>query len=125
MRRRVCRWREEGGKGGKGGKGSKGSKGSRGIREGERWLLYGKLGWITSDGKSESFALALKKKNGQPGAARWRRFVTGRLRFQGFLHLGELQLGLGQGLYDETFGVFRGEVASGGHFTDQEILGAL
>jgi hypothetical protein len=45
--------------------------------------------------------------------------------FEGFLHLGELQFGFGQGFYDEAFGVFRGEVASGGHFADEEILGAL
>jgi hypothetical protein len=89
------------------------------------WLRYGISGWIGLLVKSGSVAPALQKKNGQPQAARLRRIVTGRLRFEGFLHLGELQFGFGQGFYDEAFGVFRGEVASGGHFADEEILGAL
>jgi hypothetical protein len=119
MRRRVCRWIEEGGKGGRG------SKGCKGIGDGLWWLRYRKLGRISFDRESEGFALALKKKNGQRGLPVLRRIVTGALRFEGFLHLGELQLCFGQGLHDEAFGVFRGEVASGGHFADKEILGAL
>ncbi len=35
------------------------------------------------------------------------------------LHHGwELQFGFRQGLYDQAFGVFRGQVARGGHFAD-------
>jgi hypothetical protein len=119
MRRRVCRWIEEGGKGGRG------SKGCKGIGDGLGWLRYRKLGRISFDRESEGFALALKKRTGSVGCPFWRRFVAGALRFEGFLHLGELQLCFGQGLHDEAFGVFRGQVASGGHFADEEILGAL
>jgi hypothetical protein len=68
---------------------------------------------------------ALQKRTGSLGLPVWRNFVTEVLRLEAFLHLRELQFGFGQGLYDEAFGVFRSEVASGGHFTDQEILGAL
>ena len=89
------------------------------------WLRYGRFGWLGLFSKSESFALALKKRTGSLGLPVGRNFVTGRLLFEAFLQLGELQLCFGQGLYDEAFGVFRGQVASGGHFTDQEILGAL
>ena len=42
-----------------------------------------------------------------------------------FLQLGELQLGLSERLHNEALGVFGSQIARGGHFTDQEILGAL
>jgi len=45
--------------------------------------------------------------------------------FEFFGHHGELQLGLGEGLDDDGFGAFRGGIASGGHFADEEILGAF
>ena len=77
MRRRVCRWLEEGGKG------SRGSKGDKGIRDRERWLRYGKLGRIRSDRKSESFALALKKKDGQPEVARWTKIYYRNITIRG------------------------------------------
>jgi hypothetical protein len=51
------------------------------------------------------------------------RHVVPLLEFFG--HNGELEFGFGQGLDDGGFGVFRGGVARGGHFTDQEVLGAL
>ena len=45
--------------------------------------------------------------------------------FEFFGHYWELELGFSQGLDDDGFGAFRGGVARGGHFTDQEILRAL
>jgi hypothetical protein len=83
------------------------------------------LGGLALTVKARALLSHSKKKNGQRGLPVLRRIVTGALRFEGFLHLGELQLCFGQGLHDEAFGVFRGEVASGGHFADKEILGAL
>jgi len=83
------------------------------------------LGGLAYVVKAEAELPHSKKRTGSLGLPVERKIVTGRLRFEGFLHLWELQLGLGQGFYDEAFGVFRGEVASGGHFADQEILGAL
>src|SRR5580704_13468956 len=65
MRRRVCRWIEEGGKGGRG------SKGCKGIGDELGWLRYRKLGRISFDRESEGFALALKKKERAAWAARF------------------------------------------------------
>jgi hypothetical protein len=45
--------------------------------------------------------------------------------FEFFGHYRELELGFGQGLDDDGFGAFRGGVARGGHFADQEILRAF
>jgi hypothetical protein len=83
------------------------------------------LGGLALTVKARALLSHSKKRTGSVGCPFWRRFVTGALRFEGFLHLGELQLCFGQGLYDEAFGVFRGQVASCGHFADEEILGAL
>jgi hypothetical protein len=45
--------------------------------------------------------------------------------FELFGHNGELKLGLGEGLHDDSFGAFGGGVSRGGHFADQEVLCAL
>lgn len=45
--------------------------------------------------------------------------------FELFGHDGELELGLGERLDHDGLGAFRGGVARGGHFADQEVLGAL
>jgi hypothetical protein len=75
--------------------------------------------------KSESFALALKKRTGSLWLPVWRNLVTGALRLEAFLHLGELEFCFGQGFHYESLCVFGRQIASRGHFTDQEILGAL
>jgi len=82
--------------------------------------------WVVGFGrKSESFALALKKRTGSCGLPVLGNFVTGRLRLEAFLHLGELEFCFGQGFHYESLCVFGCQIASGGHFTDQEILGAF
>jgi hypothetical protein len=53
-----------------------------------------------------------------------RAYIGARL-FELLGHYGELEFGFGQGLDDRGFGVLRGGVAGGGHFADEEILGAL
>jgi hypothetical protein len=45
--------------------------------------------------------------------------------FEFFGEDGELQLGLGERLYDDGLGAFRGGIAGSGHFADQEILRAF
>jgi hypothetical protein len=51
--------------------------------------------------------------------------VGGRKLLEFFGHYGELELGFGEGLDDDGLGAFRGGVARGGHFADEEVLGAL
>jgi len=83
------------------------------------------LGGLALAVKARASLSHSKKRTGNLRLPVSGKIVTGRLRFEAFLHLGELQLCFGQGLYDEAFGVFRGKVASGGHFADEKILGAL
>ena len=64
-----------------------------------------------------------KKKRAQQRCAPTKAEV--RRLFEFFDHYGELQLGLGEGLDDSGLGGFGSGVAGGGHFTDQEVLGAL
>jgi len=51
--------------------------------------------------------------------------VEGRRLLELFGHYGELELGFGEGLDDDSLGAFRGGVARGGHFAYQKVLGAL
>src|SRR5215470_17461540 len=68
---------------------------------------------------SEDWAM-LQKRTGSLQAALFHEKICGSdLGIQRFLHLRELQLGFGEGLDDQTFRVFSGQVASGGHFADQ------
>jgi hypothetical protein len=75
--------------------------------------------------KAEAELPHSKKRTGNLGLPVGPKFITGSLRFESFLHLRELQLCFRQGFHDKPLRVFGSEVASGGHFTDQEILGPL
>src|SRR6266576_3973506 len=45
--------------------------------------------------------------------------------FEFLRHDGELQLGLGERLYHQDLGQFGSGVLGGGHFADEQVLGAL
>src|SRR6266478_5940662 len=110
MLRRVCRWREEGGKG---------------VGDAEQWLRGAWVRALASVVEARASHSHSKKRTGSVGCPFWEKLFTGWLRFERFLHLRELQLCFGQGFHYESLCVFRCQIASGGHFTDQEILSAL
>src|SRR5271157_6458164 len=66
-----------------------------------------------------------KGPDGDEAGARAQCGGEARRLLELFLQFGELQLGLGERLYNEALGVFGSEVARGGHFADQKVLGAL
>ena len=117
MRRRVCRWGEE-----------------REVKEVKEVQESGvgcgvcateDLGGRVQVVKAEAELPHSKKRTGNLGLPVVQNFITGSLRFESFLHLWELQLGFRQGFHYESLCVFRCQIASSGHFADQEILGAL
>src|SRR6185437_5575667 len=65
------------------------------------------------------------QKNGAQHAAPLQRKKKEESLFKLFSHDGELKLGLGEGLHDDSFGAFGAGVSRGGHFADQEVLRAL
>ena len=61
------------------------------------------------------------------GRSKWPQKMapTRTKSFEFFGHDGELELGFGEGFYDDGLGAFRGGVAGSGHFADKEVLRAF
>src|SRR5689334_601326 len=66
-----------------------------------------------------------KTKAPRPGRGAAKSKSAKAALFELFGDYWELQLGLGEGLYDQAFGQFGGGVLGGSHFADEQVLGAL